>query len=68
MLKKLIKILIFALCLIISWISGYGWGMQAEYNCYEDLISSHTRMCEAFTGKNLLEFEVIDLENGEKTQ
>lgn len=71
MLKKLIKILIFALCLLISWIAGYGYGMQAEHNCYEDIISSHPRMCEAFTGKNLGElgeFEIIDLKTNEKTQ
>ena len=45
--------------------------MQAEHNCYEDIISSHPRMCEAFTGKNLGElgeFEIIDLETNEKTQ
>lgn len=68
MIKKLIKILIFAVCLLISWIHGYGFGMQAEHNCYEDVISSHPRMCEAFTGKNLGEFEIIDLETLEKTQ
>ena len=71
MLKKALKILIFAVCLLISWIAGYGYGMQAEHNCYEDIISSHPRMCEAFTGKNLGElgeFEIIDLETDEKTQ
>lgn len=68
MIKKLIKILIFAVCLLISWIHGYGFGMQAEYNCYEDIIYSHPRMCEALTGKNLGEFEIIYLKTGEKTQ
>ena len=42
--------------------------MQEEYKCYEDIISSHPRMCEAFTGKNLGEFEIVDVETGEKTQ
>lgn len=66
--KKALKTLLFILCLLISWIAGYGYGMEAEHNCYEDVISSHPRMCEAFTGKNLGEFEIIDLETLEKTQ
>jgi len=68
--KKALKTLLLILCLLISWFVGYGYGMQAEYKCYEDIISSHPRMCEAFTGKpwRIGEFEIIDLENGEKTQ
>lgn len=66
--KKALKTLLFILCLLISWFVGYGYGMQEEYKCYEDIISSHPRMCEAFTGKNLGEFEIVDVETGEKTQ
>lgn len=33
MLKKALKILIFALCLIISWIHGYSEGISKGYEC-----------------------------------
>nr|DAN84409.1 MAG TPA: hypothetical protein [Inoviridae sp.] len=33
MLKKSLKILIFAVCLIISWIQGYSEGASKGYEC-----------------------------------
>lgn len=66
--KKALKTLLFILCLLISWFVGYAHGSSAEHKCYEDLIASHPRFCEAFTGKNLGEFEFIELENGIKNQ
>lgn len=62
MLKKALKILIFAVCLIISWLYGYEYGQKSNQKCYEDIISTHAkyRFC-SFSGKNLGELEFIEL-------
>lgn len=62
MLKKALKILIFAACLIISWLYGYEYGQKSNQKCYEDIISTHAkyRFC-SFSGKNLGELEFIEL-------
>ena len=72
MLKKALKILIFAVCLLISWLYGYGYGQQSNEKCYEDIIATHSkyRFC-SFSGKNLGELgeiEIIEPETLEKTQ
>lgn len=61
MLKKLIKILIFALFLLISWLHGYEYGQKSNQKCYEDIISTHAkhRVC-SFSGENLGEIEFIE--------
>lgn len=68
MLKKLIKILIFALCLLISWLYGYEYGQKSNQKCYEDIISKHAkhRVC-SFSGENLGEIEFIELDKLEET-
>lgn len=68
MLKKLIKILIFALCLLISWLYGYEYGQKSNQKCYEDIISKYAkhRVC-SFSGENLGEIEFIELDKLEET-
>lgn len=68
MLKKALKILIIALCLIISWLYGYGYGQQSNQKCYEDIIDTHAkhRFC-SFSGKNLGDIEFIDIDKLEET-
>lgn len=67
MLKKALKILIFAVCLIISWIHGYEHGQQSNLKCYEDIIATHAkhRFC-SFSGENLGDIEFIDLDELEE--
>lgn len=69
MLKKALKILIFAVCLLISWLYGYEYGQKSNQKCYEDIISTHAkyRVC-SFSGENLGEIEFIEPETLEKTQ
>lgn len=69
MLKKALKILIFAVCLIISWLYGYEYGQKSNQKCYEDIVSTHAkyRVC-SFSGENLGEIEFIEPETLEKTQ
>lgn len=63
------KIILFAVCLGISWLHGYGYGQQSNEKCYEDIIATHARFC-SFSGKNLGELgeiEIIELDKLEET-
>lgn len=68
MLKKALKILIFAVCLLISWLYGYEYGQKSNKKCYEDIISTHAkhRVC-SLSGGNLGEIEFIELDKLEET-
>lgn len=61
------KIILFAVCLGISWIYGYGYGQQSNQKCYEDIIDTHAkhRFC-SFSGKNLGDIEFIDIDELEE--
>lgn len=59
--KIIVKIILLAVCLGISWLYGYGYGQQSNQKCYEDIIETHAkyRFC-SFSGKNLGEIEFIE--------
>lgn len=63
------KIILFTVCLGISWLYGYGYGQQSNQKCYEDIISTHAkyRFC-SFSGKNLGELEFIEFIEPDKLE
>lgn len=70
MLKKALKILIFAVCLIISWIHGYSEGSIKGYECLRP--ENKNRLDCIFNSGNieiieLDKLEEINLQNKEQT-
>lgn len=70
MLKKALKILIFAVCLIISWIHGYSEGAIKGYECLRP--ENKNRLdCIVNSGNieiiELDKLEEINLQNKEQT-
>lgn len=63
MLKKALKILIFAVCLIISWIHGYSEGVIKGYEC---LRPENKNRLDCIVNSGNIEF--IEPETLEKTQ
>lgn len=68
--KKALKILIFAICLIISWIHGYSEGLNKGYEC---LRPENKNQLECIFNSGNIDFieldkpEEINLQNKEQT-